>query len=1078
MNSAQGASLDEKYRFRNEMVEELARDVVGPGDGEHEIISEAPLDRYIIGTLWPGDGLQQETPEPDGADAEDSSASDDSPVAQALMRYPSSVGLTFSVRLADASEVSVLVAGASYVVVDADGEPMENTKKRGRSSDWRRVPLNLKPVKVSVVQPGVRSPGEIADGLELYVYVRPPRDGVTTVSMALRNTRVPVKGELRDDKAWFQVGLTVSTAVPAIVDRSGHVNVGRDEDLDTSALLYRNKRTFAIGHGCAVDWDTSTYSEAVDRVATTFLPTLEVARARPGLLDESVDLRMSFLATATDTEVVASLRGLTTRYREWIEQLASGLDSGEADVRDALLGTARRHIEYARTAAGRIESGIDLLESDPISMRAFRLANQAMQLQRARQDWVRSGGKGEVGDGVGDRWYPFQIAYILLNLPGLVDRHHPDREIADLLWFPTGGGKTEAYLGLVAFSILHRRLLDPEAQGVGVIMRYTLRLLTIQQFERATMLMCSLETVRTGDSGIGSRPFSIGLWVGQGGTPNTLAEARKSLRDLASGRELQSKNPVQLTQCPWCGAMMDHANYRVVRSPEEQLQIRCGTADCDFKDGLPVHVVDEDVYRARPELILGTVDKFAAMAWREDVRKLFARDGIGHPPNLIIQDELHLISGPLGSMVGLYETAVDAACSSDPLEEVADRGRPKVIASTATIRRAEKQIRSVFARSAAQFPPPGINPDESFFAEPAPPETQGTRQYVGVMSPGSSHATLLVRVYAALLQAAKDIDGDDDTRDPYWTLLGYFNSLRVLGSANLQVEGDVRERLQVVANRKGTETRKLEPVNELTSRVPSSEIPERLKKLEVALSTGKPDDVVLATNMISVGVDIDRLGLMAVMGQPQSSSEYIQATSRVGRKFPGLVVTIFNAARSRDRSHYESFVPYHQALYRAVEATSATPFAARARDRGLHGVLVSLARLLVPELAPDTAAYLAADNWDDLCKVADIIGERAKAVLTNPAVPLDEDAEQEREGTVEQVHELLDVWSEAGEARPNMRYSNAKNLEASLLVDPSVALTDEDIEYSQQDVPWPTMMSMREVDAESGLYAIPMKRKR
>ncbi|RDI24047.1 helicase-like protein [Rhodococcus sp. AG1013] len=1076
MSSNLDTTLDEKYRFRTEMVEELARDVIGPGGGENEVISEAPLDRYIIGALWPVDDRRQETPEPDGEESGGSEPTEDSPVAQALMRYPSSVGLTFSVRLADASEITIAIAGASYTAVAVEGDDVEAKKKR--SDDWQRVPLALDPVTVSITEPGLCGPKEaVVDGLELYVYVRPPRDGVSTISVALRNTKPAVKGELRDDKAWFQVGIGVSTAVPAIVDRSGHVNVGHDPDLDTSALLYRNKRTFAIGHGCAAEWDTASAGESVDHVATTFLPTYEVSRARPGLLDESVNLRMSFLANGSDEEVVASLRGLAVRYREWIKQLESDLTSGDADVRDELLETARGHVEAARVAADRIEAGIDLLRDDPVSMRAFRLSNQAMQLQRARQDWVRKGAKGAVGDGAEDRWYPFQIAYILLNLPGLADRNHPDRDTADLLWFPTGGGKTEAYLGLVAFSILHRRLQDREAQGVAVIMRYTLRLLTIQQFERATMLMCSLETVRKANSDIGTRPFSIGLWVGGGGTPNTFDEARRSLRDLASGRELQEKNPVQLTQCPWCGTALDHKNYAVLKHPDRHLHIGCGTAGCDFTDGLPVHLVDEDIYRERPELILGTVDKFAAMAWNENVGKLFARDGIGYPPNLIIQDELHLISGPLGSMVGLYETAVDAACSVDPLAESEDRGRPKVIASTATIRRAEKQIRSVFARTAAQFPPPGINPDESFFAEPAPRDTHGTRQYVGIMSPATSHATLLVRVYAALLQAAKDIEGDDATRDPYWTLLGYFNSLRVLGSANLQVEGDVRERLRVVSNRKDTTARELKPANELTSRVASSEIPERLKRIEATLADGKPDDVVLATNMISVGVDIDRLGLMTVMGQPQSSSEYIQATSRVGRKFPGLVVTIFNAARSRDRSHYESFVPYHQALYRAVEATSATPFAARARDRGLHGVLVSLARLLVPGLAPDTAAHLADDNWEDLRKIADILTRRAKTVLEDPAKNGDEEAAEELAATVDQVDALLDVWSEAGEAKPNMRYQNVRNLDAALLVDPAAALIHDHIEYSQNEAPWPTMRSMREVDAESGLYQIAMKRK-
>ncbi|WP_301337281.1 helicase-related protein, partial [Mycobacterium gordonae] len=476
--------------------------------------------------------------------------------------------------------------------------------------------------------------------------------------------------------------------------------------------------------------------------------------------------------------------------------------------------------------------------------------------------------------------------------------------------------------------------------------------------------------------------------------------------------------------------------------------------------------VDQDIYRVRPELVLGTVDKFAQMAWREDVRKLFARDGIGTPPSLIIQDELHLISGPLGSIVGLYEAAIDAACGELTSEGVI-RGRPKVIASTATIRRADRQIRAVFNRRAEQFPPPGIDPDQSFFAEPAPRDEYGTREYIGVMAPGTSHATLMVRVYAAILQAAQDLSGSPETRDPYWTLLGYFNSLRVLGSANLQVEGDVRDRLQLVARRKQAAPRDLRPPVELTSRVPSADIPRTLKSLEKDVTSGSANDVVLATNMISVGVDIDRLGLMTVMGQPQSSAEYIQATSRVGRQHPGLIVTIFNSARSRDRSHYENFIPFHQALYRAVEATSATPFAARARDRALHGVLVSLTRLLVDDLSYDTAAHKAADRYDDLVVMTSVLAQRAREVTNK----------EEADDTERQLDELVRVWSEEAEAHPDMRYQNSNNnYDDSLLVPADFAMTNEFIEYSQRDTPWPTLQSMRDVDAESTLYQIPARK--
>jgi hypothetical protein len=1060
--------LADQYAFRDSLVEQLERDLVGPGDGADEVIDELPLDRYVAGVLWPADDVVQETPEPDGAEADDSGA-EDSPIAQALMRYPSSMGMTFTVDLAKKSTVSIEIAAARYVPSvdpDEDAAPTRPSwrQRKVRPKSWMRTPLVKEPFQWDVSKAGT-STTEVTPGLQLFVYVREPRNNSATVSVALRNTQTTLKDELRDAFAWFQVGIVVATDVPAIVDRSSHGVLGSDSDLDSAALLYRNTREFAIGHGCATTW-TPSVEPRVSEVCTTFIPRQEVPRAKPGELGEQINLRMSFLANAGAKEIGASLSDMVLEYRAWIKRLADDVDNGSADVPPSLRHVVGDHLKRARTAADRIQAGIDLISSNREVARAFRLANCAMQAQRARQDWVRDGTSGVVGDGVDQAWYPFQIAYILLNLPGLADADHEDRNVADLLWFPTGGGKTEAYLGLVAFTILLRRIRDRDAAGTAVIMRYTLRLLTIQQFERATMLLCSLERVRQTEGDLGSRPFSIGLWVGRGATPNTLAEARKSLRDIASGKELTEKNPIQLTQCPWCGSDLDESNYSIVRPPEERLRIACGTPSCDFTDGLPAYVVDEDVYRARPELVLGTVDKFAMMAWNENVRKLFARDGFGTPPALIIQDELHLISGPLGSMVGLYETAIDAACGVQVKANGVAIGRPKVIASTATIRRATTQISAVFNRKAEQFPPPGIDPDRSFFAEPAPREDYGTREYVGVMASATSHATLLVRTYAAILQAAADIDGSDATRDPYWTLLGYFNSLRVLGSANLQVEGDVRDRLELVARREGTKPRKLRPPTELTSRVPSAEIPRTLKGLERSVSSGSADDVVLATNMISVGVDIDRLGLMTVMGQPQSSAEYIQATSRVGRKYPGLVVTIFNSARSRDRSHYENFIPYHQALYRAVEATSATPFAARARDRGLHGVLVSLARLLFDDLSYDGAAYLAADRYDELTEAVNLLIKRVGDV-----------ADEEADDTIKQLQDLVDVWTAEAAGKPNMRYHNSRNREAALLIEPEAAMTDENVEYSQQHAPWPTLQSMRDVDAESGLYQIPAMRR-
>lgn len=1066
------ADIAEQYAFRDEIVAGLVRDLVGPAEGPDEVITDLPLDRYIAGVLWPADDLLQEEAiaEPDSGEAEENDA-DDSPISQALMRYPTSMGITFSVDLTKATSVQVAVEAARYVpLVDkasGDGARPERPswrQKIARPDSWRRIPQIIEPIEWDVDTPGAKKV-EVVPGLQLYVYSRAAKNDRVAVSVALRNIQAPPKGELRDAHAWFQVGIEVNSPEQAIVDRSSYGVLSDDADLRSSALLYRNARVFAIGHGCAATWDRDNKSSSVGRVASTFVPRQEVPRARPGGTSDKVDLRMSFLSNATDEELVNSLGQLVTEYREWIERLNTTVHDGTADVDENLRVVADEHVERAMKAVDRIQEGTNLVVGDPDVGRAFRLANAAMQMQRARQDWVRGGATGAVGDGADQSWRPFQIAYILLNLPGLSKADHEDRDIADLLWFPTGGGKTEAYLGLVAFTILHRRLKSAEALGVAVIMRYTLRLLTIQQFERATMLLCSLERMRLRENDLGNRSFSIGLWVGQAATPNTLAEAQKSLNAIANGKELNEKNPVQLTQCPWCGQDLNESHYSVVKGPVERLKIACGNARCDFQEGLPAYVVDQDIYRVRPELVLGTVDKFAQMAWREDVRKLFARDGVGTPPSLIIQDELHLISGPLGSIVGLYEAAIDAACGELTSEGLLD-GRPKVIASTATIRRADRQIRAVFNRRAEQFPPPGIDPDQSFFAEPAPRDQYGTREYVGVMAPGTSHATLMVRVYAAILQAAQDIPGSPETRDPYWTLLGYFNSLRVLGSANLQVEGDVRDRLQLVARRKQAVARDLRPPVELTSRVPSADIPRTLKSLEKDVTSGSANDVVLATNMISVGVDIDRLGLMTVMGQPQSSAEYIQATSRVGRQHPGLVITIFNSARSRDRSHYENFIPYHQALYRAVEATSATPFAARARDRALHGVLVSLTRLLVDDLSYDTAASKASDRYDDLTVIANLLARRAREVAMK----------EEADDTERQLDELVRVWCEEAEAHPDMRYQNSSNYDDSLLVPPEVAMTNDLIEYSQRETPWPTLQSMRDVDAESTLYQIPARK--
>ena len=1048
------------------MVDRLVNDLYGPGS-EDELLTERPLERYVTGVLWPAaDGSYDEAPdEPESVAAVASEAPVDSPVANSRLTYPSSVGLTVSVETSISSVLYVSPAAARYSPIPSLRD--SGSKRRGLF-DWQRTPAVLPVLEIDLTSSGPQKHLLEGGALELYTLVRVPEGSVATVTVVLRNTQPkPDSTSDKDIACWFQAGLSVVTQKPALVDRSKlRATLPLDPDLTSSELLYRNHMVFGAGHGCAVNVESSDVEgRFCRRVTSTFVPRQDVHRSMAGI--SKANLSLAFMSSASREDIVAQLKLLADDYASWIAVSTDQVTAdGPNQVPPHLRDVAKDHMGQAVRAHDRIKAGIQLLVDDENAFEAFQLANQAMHMQRSRQDWVRNGAKGEFVPG-DQAWRPFQIAFILINLPSVTDDQHPERDIADLLWFPTGGGKTEAYLGLVAYLLLLRRLRNPSVQGVAVIMRYTLRLLTIQQFERAAMLICSLESVRLKNEAlVGTAPFGIGLWVGGGATPNDIATARMNLGKLRNHQEVVEGNPKQIEACPWCGTRLTVEDYRIMKTPSERMLISCSNEDCDFVNGLPVHIVDTDVYRERPELVIGTVDKFAGMAWRGEIAALFGRlSPVDLGPDLIIQDELHLISGPLGSTVGLFETAVDLAASGIGRETAPVIRRPKIIASTATIRRARDQIRSVFNRESRLFPPPGLDPDDSFFATKAPSDQFGTRQYVGVLASGTSHATLMVRTYASLLHSANVIEGvSTEDRDPYWTLVGYFNSLRVLGSAYLQVYDDVRARLNLLAKRDGRLEGRGIQLSELTSRVENHKIPEALKSLEKGLMGNlRPEDVVLATNMISVGLDVDRLGLMAVMGQPQSSAEYIQATSRVGRLHPGLVVTIFNAARTRDRSHYESFNDFHGALYRAVEATSATPFAARSRDRGLHATLVSALRMLVPELR--STASNVRDESAAVDHVVSWIGDRVAAVEPDEAP-----------ATREELERLLNIWRQAALADADLPYEAKRNSPRSLLIDSSKALEDPDFVYSTSSIPWPTPRSMRDVDAETALRPAPMRK--
>ncbi|HWG73894.1 MAG TPA: DISARM system helicase DrmA [Acidimicrobiales bacterium] len=821
------------------------------------------------------------------------------------------------------------------------------------------------------------------------------------------------------------------------------------------------------------------------RLRTTSFPAVDVRLTvaagtdrMPGLI---LDMGRLGSAELARDELVRALRPLASGYRAWLDDQAARLET-DAEIR-RYQPAGEHTLAQARQIAERLDRAVDLLRDQPLAREAFRFANQAMALQRVRTEVTRArlAGPGRsldealrVHDVEATRsWRPFQLAFVLLCLPGLTDPDHPDaRRGADdgqaqLLFFPTGGGKTESYLGLSAYTFAIRRLqgvvgdgVDARdgTDGVAVLMRYTLRLLTAQQFQRAAALTCACEWLRrervaSGDTRWGDTPFRVGLWVGAGVTPNSFDEAQRRIDEDRGGRG--TGGALQLVGCPWCGSRLSHADLQTDRNRRRVL-LYCSDpeGDCAFTrlrspgEGLPVLTVDEEIYRLTPALVIATVDKLAQLPWKAATATLFgvieercARHGWRspdfawcrtrhpavadlpatqpvpalrlRPPDLIIQDELHLISDALGSLVGLYETAIDRLCTRRTGGRVV---RPVVVvASTATVRRAADQVEQVFARALAVFPPQVLDAGETFFSTSVPP-TPATpaRRYRGILATGERLTAVEIRVVAAVMEHAQHLlDRHGAAADPYLTVVDYFTSTRELAGMRRLVDDDIADRLSSLAVR----TRRRRPnVAELTSRMPSDRIASTLADLEhpfdpvydssaaleslrsqarggQKLTARRPDgvsqplDVLLATSMLQVGVDVPRLGLMVVTGQPKNTAEYIQSTSRVGRdpRRPGLVLTIYQWSRPRDLAHFETFDHYHSTFGSLVEGLTTTPFSDRALDRGLTGVLVAALRQSSPAALANPAAHSVALEGSVVDDLLDDVEARVRHVTHDAA---------------------------------------------------------------------------------------------
>jgi hypothetical protein len=1107
---------------RDQLIRALELDLVGPtpallaeldaeGRGEEaselreELLDRPPNRWYQTGFLIPSetslgdraddaaddefaglDGQNLSAKRKSNASGDDTGASEAGPARRVF--FTCSVGL--SLLIPPATGLEVTVHWASYKPTT----PPEDSKA---DEAWLREPhTEALSLPAELFDPNGRSaqskevPG--SDGLLLRWHLRPaPADqgyppGAVAVSLFLTNERSfeGRSAEDRDRASAYQVQLDVACSAgflerrdPRAADLAINAN---DWDHRVNNLHYRGDHEFAVGHNISVAPDIDA-NGTCHKVSTTWLPRATVEKVLPRVGElEAAGLVLSMpnldrLAGEGAGPVQTALRPLVNAYTDWIEK--QGAAAAKASPQQQ--ATASELLQEASKQARRIERGIEALQNEQVRL-AFAIANRVMAAAARQRFGVM---RDQNPDAVKPQWRPFQLAFVLMNLVGMAEPTDADRDTIDLLFFPTGGGKTEAYLGLAAYTLVLRRLRHGgsiESAGMSVLMRYTLRLLTLDQLGRASTLICALELERRKDpERLGKWPFEIGLWVGQSGTPNKLGHKGDGDDNSARSRVLAwsggDNKPIPIDNCPWCGTELGKASlhddrpavargvFRLLPDADQpkELRVCCRNRACRFSGDstLPLVAVDEMLYQRLPAFVIATVDKFAALPWVGATGKLFGRvshaqpgkgffgpsDGteqagapLPHglePPDLIIQDELHLISGPLGSMGGLYEAVIDELCARQVETSAGVQTvRPKIVASTATVRRASQQMQALFGRSSppAVFPAPGPDRRDSFFSYTASVSEAQGRIYVGVSAPGRNIKALLLRVGLALMSTAQKLyaqaekerkarekrgeDKGPNPVDPYMTFLGYFNTIKELGITRRLLEEEVtsllttydqRRRLNESSTRYARRKIANEPL-ELTSRVPTSEVSTTKARLELSFDNEKQRvDTALATNMISVGLDISRLGLMVMLGQPKTTAEYIQASSRVGRddQRPGLVVVLLNPNRPRDRSHYERFSFWHSVFYRDVEATSVTPWSSRALQRGLPAITVALARHLSPALswAKDAGNAEAIDAIQ--AEVAQRLGDRARR--SAPSKALSEHTEAE---VRQRAMNLLDKW--------------------------------------------------------------------
>lgn len=1157
--------------IRSRLIEEIKLDLLGPRKGktpkerECEDTTRNPKGEYVAGVLYPEFTLF------DDEDLEDDLSCDtneedlfDSISAKDSMFKPSSFGLTCRLE----NNTGKIKAVINYGVYQKLKNDERFRYKRNPKQQVTILDLELESNEVS-----------FDDNHNFIIKYK-----IANVDKA-KILNVYIINKTKNNKLYWKDVIFQPELILESVDGSkcfiqnnlGFMKKHYPPDDENLEILFNEKISFGEGHLCALTWDDKKVeNKKIDQIKTTFIPseTLDYIdhREPSDTLESSVKM-IELGDCMNPSELRTLLEPIIHEYQSWLNQVSSELVS-KKEYSSSQINLIKTNIENSKIVISRMYDGLNYLEKDEKAFESFKFANMAMAWQQAHGAWAKDNiKKGSVEghdllrpiyNGVEPKWRLFQIAFILMNLESVANPDSKYRQTVDLLWFPTGGGKTEAYLGLVAFVVAYRRLrgINEKGQhthnsfGTAVIMRYTLRLLTVQQFQRAATLFCACEKIRRTKSNEkknlwGNIPFQVGLWVGQSVTPNyreTAAQRKFELGNLDLS-EIENNNPYILLNCPWCGKKLNSYCGKIDGEPE-QWRLFCPRNNCLFskhptdKDiSIPVITVDEDIYSRCPSLIISTVDKYAQISLEPKVRSIFGHvtrhcdiHGFYHesatdhpsshrnmnkppseyilefeslpPPELIIQDELHLISGSLGTMASLFETAIEYFCTTNGK-------KPKIISSTATTRAASDHILKLFGRDDTIIFPPQIEKFGDTFFSKINREKPG-KTYLGVLATGKSQLTVAAKVSAVILRRIRQFEEDKkylpEYLDPYFTLVSYYNSIRELAGASMNFKDSVPDFIKQIkrhfddsvvlppldASWIQTNDEEVEKITqeeqpelnaartsqfrelhseELTSRKQSGEIPLVLRKLEENILdnpppkkgefTDKPLDLLLATNMMSVGVDVQRLGIMMVNGQPKNNSEYIQATGRIGRSSPGLIVTLYSYTRPRDISHYENFREYHSTYYKNIETVSLTPFTDRSRRMGLFGVIVGLIRMsaeiksLIPNKGAPEFNLKNKAQIDFIEKIKKIIRERCDHV-----------SRDESTQTLEHVENVLNQWTQlVKEHDTNLQYKEPYHEKLSQeKLERYRYLLKTDMTSKRQFIPVP--VSLRTAEQEQNLQYV------